>query len=411
MGEIALQRMEMESSREHPLTPNANDSQFTPTPLISPVHQSRLDGLRGRFPIQRMFVLGTEFQVRNKRNSYVGISQLPSYELEELRDAINEVGEEAEFIWKESLLKHNDGRIWYFRNQFDGEDSTHLITIQNEVNKRWGELHKKSRAFDGKSRAADNSLKGTLREDTGADYQNPKQEVGTPSKLGTKKHLIRAQSSTVNDSELTIKAKPGFVESKIIHYGKWDKGSRSPGQSTTMGTVNAKNYIVYTTKEDIKGRYEWLHLIGSSLGGMNVIGNLVAGTFDANTEEIPMENRMALWKKKDFGGGSITFTAQSQLEGDSWIAMKKLTLSGKDSKGNEISQDYDPMRQLVLTKEKYDAIKQEINELADERGNGEVQASANLLNMAAVFIGVVLVLGAIYTLSELYKMLCIDEKK
>jgi hypothetical protein len=39
-----------------------------------------------------------------------------------------------------------------------------------------------------------------------------------------------------------------------------------------------------------KHHYEWLHLLGRSLGGMMVQANFVAGSFHANTEMIPLEN-------------------------------------------------------------------------------------------------------------------------
>jgi phage tail protein X len=41
-----------------------------------------------------------------------------------------------------------------------------------------------------------------------------------------------------------------------------------------------------------KHHYEWLHLVGRSLGGTMSRANLVAGSFHANTEMIPLENEI-----------------------------------------------------------------------------------------------------------------------
>jgi hypothetical protein len=100
----------------------------------------------------------------------------------------------------------------------------------------------------------------------------------------------------------------------IAHTGPWTKGVRDPDQSAVMGGQNAKNYVVdslhpnldffgkWGKKNELAGRWEWLHLIGSSLGGPNTANNLVAGSYDANTKMIALEHRVANWGSINYRG-------------------------------------------------------------------------------------------------------------
>ncbi len=70
-------------------------------------------------------------------------------------------------------------------------------------------------------------------------------------------------------------------------------GEERPTRAAAMGG-SAREYAEaanFTGWEALN--WEWLHLIARSLGGNNEVGNLVAGSYDANTEMIPAERAIA----------------------------------------------------------------------------------------------------------------------
>ncbi|TDF94133.1 hypothetical protein [Paenibacillus piri] len=87
----------------------------------------------------------------------------------------------------------------------------------------------------------------------------------------------------------------------------WNKGPREPSQIAVMGGQNAKNHVIDhlpkgKSKEEwhdqLPGRFEWLHVVGSSLGGYNTANNLVAGSYDMNTKMIALEHKIVRMGKE-----------------------------------------------------------------------------------------------------------------
>jgi len=62
--------------------------------------------------------------------------------------------------------------------------------------------------------------------------------------------------------------------------------------NTAMGGISASNAAGRASKAaaDSRHHYEWLHLKADCLGGLVAPNNLVAGSYHANTEMIPLEN-------------------------------------------------------------------------------------------------------------------------
>lgn len=63
-------------------------------------------------------------------------------------------------------------------------------------------------------------------------------------------------------------------------------------KKAAMGNTSASNAAGRASKAaaDSRHHYEWLHLKGDSLGGLVAANNLVAGSYHANTEMIPLES-------------------------------------------------------------------------------------------------------------------------
>jgi hypothetical protein len=72
------------------------------------------------------------------------------------------------------------------------------------------------------------------------------------------------------------------------------RGDESNERKAAMNGWTALSYAIETGfyNRDAKVAMEWIHLIGSSIGGDNAPGNLVSGTFDANTKMIPFETQI-----------------------------------------------------------------------------------------------------------------------
>lgn len=78
---------------------------------------------------------------------------------------------------------------------------------------------------------------------------------------------------------------------------QWDapvvNGLETPSKDSVMGGT-ALNYAaeVFDKSWAHERKWEWLHIVAHSLGGNNEYGNLVAGTFDGNTQMIPHEKKI-----------------------------------------------------------------------------------------------------------------------
>lgn len=192
------------------------------------------------------------------------------------------------------------GPVILFRNQPDNGfaffDVPSPQALGKELLIRYHILFDEPEPRSGRERAAANEQVGGLRapSDTEAAYAPAARNVGAPQ--GVKQYQVA-------NSILRVEMGADQIKNTMIHKGPWAKGSRKPGQAAVMGGQSAKNYAIDQLGRDspeLAGRYEWLHIIGSSLGGLNVLGNLVAGTYDANTKMIALEHRVALWSSREY---------------------------------------------------------------------------------------------------------------
>lgn len=223
----------------------------------------------------------------------------------------------------------------------------------------------------GLARAAADDQANTIRgkRDEEAPYAGPGESVGESGDY-------EDYAEQTGGSQFSSKISSGVIANSVVHTGPWAKGQRVPSQMGVMGGQNAKNYfldqymykgepVALSQKEkqsdldDIGGRFEWLHIIGSSLGGPNVIGNLVCGTYDANTEMIALEHRVALWGKKDYAG---TFKPTPQtpvkIEGDAYLYRnsfvgKLIVLRVFHGDKLVLERSYQALRPDVITKAQY----------------------------------------------------------
>ena len=84
---------------------------------------------------------------------------------------------------------------------------------------------------------------------------------------------------------------------------------------------SALNYAsrVFDNADWVKERsWEWLHIVGHSLGGNNELGNLVAGTVDANTAMIPHEKSIGDATRE---GRFVIVEYKVALYPDTWVAI------------------------------------------------------------------------------------------
>ncbi len=200
--------------------------------------------------------------------------------------------------------------------------------LGKELLLRYHVLFDEAEPRSGEARAAANEEKGAERKPAKkeAEYAPAAYAVGPPR--GTSSHQLAS-------SVLTIEMGADQIKNTLVHKGPWTKGRRTPGQAAVMGGQNAKNYVIDQLqpglddkqKEDYRaamgGRYEWLHVIASSLGGLNVLGNLVAGSYDANTKMIALEHRVALWSTRDYQANAnqaLAADAKSDAKGDAKAA-------------------------------------------------------------------------------------------
>jgi hypothetical protein len=100
---------------------------------------------------------------------------------------------------------------------------------------------------------------------------------------GARQHPAAAKSGAVYASATNEESD---VYSIRVSWGSPPaNGLENPTRDAVMGGT-ARNYASFVYDQEFaEGRsWEWLHIVGHSLGGDNVVGNLVAGTFTANTQ-------------------------------------------------------------------------------------------------------------------------------
>lgn len=87
------------------------------------------------------------------------------------------------------------------------------------------------------------------------------------------------------------------------HAETFTRKDRGKGQADAMGKWSANAAVVASnliedTDYDDSLAWEWLHLRGAGLGGATASGNLTPGTYNANSEMIPIENKIKSLKNK-----------------------------------------------------------------------------------------------------------------
>lgn len=81
--------------------------------------------------------------------------------------------------------------------------------------------------------------------------------------------------------------------------GPCRRGDSSKTRAGAMENYSALNYAKAVGYPDAdKMRWEWLHLIGSAIGGKNERGNLVAGSYDTNTQMTMLEGNITKYCKE-----------------------------------------------------------------------------------------------------------------
>jgi hypothetical protein len=249
----------------------------------------------------------------------------------------------------------------------------------------------------GLARAAGDTEHGKLRASRvkQAPYAAPKQDVGQPADRPD-------YDRTIGQSTFTSTIQHGMIFNTIIHTGAWAKGQRSPSQIEVMGQ-NAKNYfldqflhqggkdLTSTQRQEdlaeVDGRFEWLHIIGASLGGLNVLGNLVCGTYDPNSEMIALEHRVARWGQKGYVGTfrptpetPVKIVGIAVLTDLGYIA-KQIILLVYHGTTLVARAQYATLQPTVLTKSRYKQAEAEIEDsiksIKKQRGEGSDDDNSN----------------------------------
>ncbi|MEN1835644.1 hypothetical protein AAIM60_22445 [Pseudomonas lijiangensis] len=127
-------------------------------------------------------------------------------------------------------------------------------------------------------------------------------------------------SAALAKADPQFPAPPGtdFIQIECCYDKPVENGDTSKSRDSVMGD-SARNYAasVYGEEWAHARKWEWLHIVAHSLGGNNEVGNLVAGTFEANTQMIPHERAIRDLSQK----GTVRVTYQIDLFPDSWVAI------------------------------------------------------------------------------------------
>ncbi|MEL6181665.1 MAG: hypothetical protein AAFS10_22085, partial [Myxococcota bacterium] len=271
----------------------------------------------------------------------------------------------------ESLQYLSDALYVYLESEPDLEERLHRFdrfVVQLERDENLEELEDilevclkrflgGGRTFSGLGRATEAQEE---RADEGAGY-------ATGGDIPAPTPLVDVDLYGDGSTFLTIEGSPDVGQLTVTarHMRPWRKGSRSPSQSGAMGGWSAKNYMRMVsspdggnTPGDVEGKYEWLHLVGSSLGGVNLPGNLVAGSYDANTEMIPFEQRVAVWKNKE-PFVPVQITVSAALVPGTYIA-QSIDFRAERTDGARVEHNVsDSRRRLTVTKDEYKSYQEE----------------------------------------------------
>ncbi|WP_236393527.1 DNA/RNA non-specific endonuclease [Chitinophaga filiformis] len=96
------------------------------------------------------------------------------------------------------------------------------------------------------------------------------------------------------------------------------RGGRGKGQKDAMFGYSARDYVhIYNPRAAAAKSWEWLHIQGSRLGGLNRPENLVAGTAQANTQMIPYERAIFSLSKLSRANKKVKVNWSATLQNDS----------------------------------------------------------------------------------------------
>lgn len=144
--------------------------------------------------------------------------------------------------------------------------------------------------------------------------------------------------------------------------GACKRGTSSKTRAGAMGNYSALNYakaVGYPAAD--KMRWEWLHLIGSAIGGENEEGNLVAGTYDANTQMTMLEGNITKYcAEKATPDNPVKLEVKATLwsgsGGPAYIATRIQMIVTQGDR--EIANDtFDGVRAATMNKMEYDFYK------------------------------------------------------
>lgn len=131
-------------------------------------------------------------------------------------------------------------------------------------------------------------------------------------------------------------------------------GLETPSRDSAMGGT-ARNYAAEVIDRDWANArsWEWLHIVGHALGGNNEAGNLVAGTYDANTQMIPHERAI---RDATQTVPLVTVKYEVTLYPETWVAIDiRMSYSWIGSEGfHFISQVFPAQTDISFDKLQYD---------------------------------------------------------
>jgi hypothetical protein len=151
-----------------------------------------------------------------------------------------------------------------------------------------------------------------------------------------------------------------LIEIVVEYEGPATNGDTSRSRDTVMGD-SARNYAAtYYGAEWANARtWEWLHIRAHSLGGDNEVGNLVAGTFDANTKMIPLERMAQQLSQNASATGKVKVSWEVDVYPNSWVALGiKMSIEYKDANDqlNVRSTDFNAQTDMNIDKLQYDIL-------------------------------------------------------
>lgn len=164
------------------------------------------------------------------------------------------------------------------------------------------------------------------------------------------------------------KPRPNFAgppDSDLIRIvaeydGPATNGDTSQGRDTVMGD-SARNYAAscYGDEWANARTWEWLHIRAHSLGGDNAVGNLVAGTFDANTKMIPFERSVQQLSQSATAANPLIVEWEIDVYPGSWVAIGiKMVIKYKDVNDQLVVQsaDFNAQTDMNIDKLQYDIL-------------------------------------------------------